>query len=60
MGSWTCSLCDTEARWPTKQQAMDHIKENHMDTLIRATLERSEDDPNKGLGHPHEPVTRDE
>lgn len=49
MGSWTCSLCETEDRYPTKEQAMDHIRENHMETLVRASLEREEEDPNVGL-----------
>ena len=57
MGSWTCSLCDTEERWPTKQQALDHIEANHMDILLRSALERSEKDPNEELDfNPHEPV----
>lgn len=47
MGSWTCSICPGDGdRWPTKQDAMQHIKENHMETLLRASLERSEKDPN--------------
>lgn len=49
MGSWTCGLCDTEKRWPTKRQAMDHIEENHLESLIRAALEREEDDPTEEL-----------
>ena len=57
MPSWTCSLCDTEERWPTKDPAMEHIRENHMETLVRATLERSQDDPNEDLDFdPHESV----
>jgi len=49
MGSWTCSLCDTEKRWPSKQKALDHVEDEHLDTLLRASLERSEDDPTEDL-----------
>lgn len=54
MGSWKCSLCpesedEEKTRWPTKQQAMDHIEENHIETLIRASLERSSKDPTEDL-----------
>lgn len=60
MGSWTCGLCSDGDRWPTKDQAMDHIRENHMDTLIRAALDRSQKDPTEGLDFDiHEPVTRE-
>ncbi len=45
MGSWTCSLCETDKRWPTKGGAMDHIRKNHIDSLIRASLERDDRDP---------------
>lgn len=50
MPSWTCSLCDTEKRWPTKDGAMDHIEEEHLGSLLRATLERSDDAPTENLG----------
>lgn len=57
MASWTCGLCDIEDRWPTKEQAMEHIRDNHMETLVRSVLERSDDDPNKDLDfNPHEAV----
>lgn len=49
MGSWTCSLCRTDNRWPSKQQALDHIEQNHLDSLLRASLERVENDPNVEL-----------
>jgi hypothetical protein len=49
MGSWTCSLCETEKRWPTKQQALEHIEENHLDSLLRASLERAEKNPTESL-----------
>ena len=57
MASWTCGLCDTEKRWPNKKPALEHIRENHMDTLVRATLERSQKDPTEELDFdPHESV----
>lgn len=57
MGSWTCGLCDIEERWPTKDPALEHIREEHMDTLIRSVLERSNEDPNQDLDFdPHESV----
>lgn len=60
MGSWTCSLCETEDRWPSKKQAMEHIRENHLDLLVRSVLERSEKDPNEELDFDvHEAVSRD-
>jgi hypothetical protein len=46
MGSWTCSLCDTDDRWSTKYGAMEHIRENHINSLLRASLERDEKQPN--------------
>jgi len=51
MGCWTCSLCPDEGqdRWPSKQQALEHIEEEHMDTLLRASLERKQKDPNVAL-----------
>lgn len=49
MGSWTCDLCDIDSRWPTKDQAMEHIREKHLDSLIRAALERSSKEPNEDL-----------
>lgn len=60
MASWTCGLC-TEEEWgerhPTKGPVMDHIREQHLETLIRASLERSEKDPNRDLdGEPLEVV----
>lgn len=65
-------MCSTGAKWPTKGQAMEHIKEKHLeslrrvadrrarhneddvepptdDSLIRAVLERSGEDPNRRL-----------
>jgi hypothetical protein len=36
---------------------MEHIRENHMDTLVRSVLERSQKDPNEDLDFdPHEAV----
>lgn len=49
MPSWTCSLCNTEDRWPSKSQAMEHIEEEHLDSLLRASLERSGKEPNVEL-----------
>jgi hypothetical protein len=49
MPSWTCSLCETEKNWPTKDGVRDHIRNNHMDTLIAASMKRAEDDPNQEL-----------
>lgn len=51
MSSWTCSLCEQEERkrWPTKRQALDHIRENHLDTLLRASLERADEEPTETL-----------
>lgn len=49
MGSWTCSLCETGKRWPSKEQAMDHIEANHIDVLVRASLQRRSEDPNQEL-----------
>jgi hypothetical protein len=49
MGSWKCGLCETEERWPSKQQALDHVEENHLDSLIRAAIERDEHDPTEDL-----------
>lgn len=49
MPSWTCSLCETEKNWPTKYGVRDHIRNNHMDTLIAASMKRAEDDPNQEL-----------
>lgn len=49
MSSWTCGLCDTDKRWPTKEKALEHIRENHLDSLVRASLERSNDDPTEEL-----------
>lgn len=48
MGSWKCGLC-TAGRWPTKRQAMEHIEENHLDSLLRASMERSKKDPTEEL-----------
>lgn len=60
MGSWKCSLCETEERWPTKNQAMEHIRENHLETLLRASLERSDKEPNQELNTGvHSPVEKD-
>lgn len=61
MGSWTCSICDVEERWPTKQQALNHIEDHHIDILLRSVLERSSKEPTEELDFdPHEPVVRSE
>lgn len=54
MPSWRCGLCESEERYPSKGQAMDHIRENHVETLIRSAMERSDDDPNVPLPEPVE------
>lgn len=49
MPSWSCGLCESEKRWPSKQQAIDHVEERHLETLLRASIERSDDDPTEEL-----------
>lgn len=49
MGSWTCGLCECEERWPSKQAALGHIEDHHLESLLRASLERSDENPTEAL-----------
>lgn len=49
MASWTCGLCETDRRWPTKDQALNHIRDEHLDALVRASLERADESPTEDL-----------
>lgn len=60
MASWTCSLCDPEdygEHHATKYPVLEHIREEHLDTLVRSALERSASDVDQEIevGR-HDPV----
>jgi len=47
---WKCTLCSDEdaERYPSKDGAKEHVRNNHMMELVAASIEREEPDVDHG------------
>lgn len=50
---WKCTLCgDDGPEFDSKYDAKDHVRDNHVETLVAMSVEREENDNKFG----HEPI----
>lgn len=47
---WECSLCTEEdaEEYPNKREAKQHVRDNHLETLVATSIEHYESDVDHG------------